>query len=66
MQKKLKESLGIFETCQRILLIMQKQKAKLHADLPPILQPNRMWKSTLINAWRKMKNKVQTWTYLPE
>lgn len=61
----LKESLGISETRQRILLIMQKQKGKLHANLPPILQPNRMLKSTLINAWRKMKNKVQTWTHPP-
>lgn len=58
----LKESLGISESRQRISLIMQK-KAKLHADLPPILQPNRMLKSALINAWRKMKTKVQTWAH---
>lgn len=63
MQKMLKESLGISETHQRILL-MQK-KAKLHANLPSILQPNRMLKSTLINAWRKIKSKVQTWTHSP-
>lgn len=49
MQKNVKESLGISESRQRISLIMQKKKkkAKLHADLPPILQPNRMLKSAL-------------------